>query len=117
MTSLVDMTNLVHLCRGLPKKRLKKASKANIETSIVVATSASGMQFPHNEAVQKATHKKRSKKKAASSSQARKPRNQLQLHQQVMQIPGMISISVLCFQSNVNTNILTEVYVLHKIRN
>jgi hypothetical protein len=117
MTSLVDMTNLVHLCRGLPKKRLKKASKANIETSIVVATSASGMQFPHNEAVQKSTHKKRSKKKVASSSQARKPRNQLQLHQQVMQILGMISISVLCFQSNVNTNILTEVYVLHKIWN
>jgi hypothetical protein len=72
MTIIADMTNLVHLCRGLPKKRLKKAAKANTETSIVVATSASRMQFPHNEAVQQATHKKRSKNKAASSSQGKK---------------------------------------------
>ncbi|CAO2194429.1 unnamed protein product, partial [Urochloa humidicola] len=41
--------------RGPPKKRLKKASSSNIETTLVVATPASGMVFTHNEAVENAT--------------------------------------------------------------
>ena len=71
MIHFADMTNFVNLCRGLPKKRLKKAAKANTETSIVVATFASGMVFPHNEAVQNATHKKR-KRTTSSSSRGKK---------------------------------------------
>jgi len=71
MIHFADMTNFVNLCRGLPKKRLKKAAKANTDTSTVVATSASGMQFPHNEAVQKVTHKKR-KRTTSSSFQEKK---------------------------------------------
>ncbi|KAG2577444.1 hypothetical protein PVAP13_6NG101003 [Panicum virgatum] len=45
--------------RGPPKKKLKKASTCSTETSIVVPIPASGMVFPHNEAVANATHKKR----------------------------------------------------------
>ena len=40
---------------------MKKASITTTETSIVVATPASGMVFPHNEAVASATHKTRKK--------------------------------------------------------
>ncbi|CAN6216788.1 unnamed protein product [Urochloa humidicola] len=53
--------------RGPPKKRVKKASSSDIETSIVVATPASGMVFPHNEAVDNATHKKRKRKPSSSA--------------------------------------------------
>jgi hypothetical protein len=52
-------------CRGLPKKRQKKAAIATTETSIVVAPR--GMVFPPNVAVQNAVHKKR-KRKASSPS-------------------------------------------------
>ncbi|KAG2588399.1 hypothetical protein PVAP13_5NG332762 [Panicum virgatum] len=49
--------------RGPPKKKLKKSSRSNTQTSIVVPTSsASGMVFPHNEAVANATHKKGKRK-------------------------------------------------------
>lgn len=62
------------LCRGVPKKRLRAAAaaaaRANTETSIVVAT-PSVMQFPINEAVQRAATKKR-ERQASSSSGAKK---------------------------------------------
>uniref|UniRef100_A0A0D9V269 Uncharacterized protein n=1 Tax=Leersia perrieri TaxID=77586 RepID=A0A0D9V269_9ORYZ len=44
---------------------MKKASSSNTVTSIVVATPASGMVFPHNEAVASATQKPKRVKKAA----------------------------------------------------
>lgn len=77
---LLDNSALLHTlyqlcwigkCRGLPKKRQKKAAKANTETSIVVASSSSMMVFPANEAVQNATHNRR-KRKASSSSEVSK---------------------------------------------
>lgn len=72
------------LCRGVPKKRLRAAAaaaaRANTETSIVVAT-PSVMQFPINEAVQRAAAKKR-ERQASSSSEQRKPRDlEVQVHQ------------------------------------
>ncbi|XP_039812580.1 uncharacterized protein LOC120675425 [Panicum virgatum] len=57
--------------RGPPKKRLKKAASCATETSIIVAAPASGMVFPHNETVDKTTHKKR-KRKASSSARVTK---------------------------------------------
>ena len=45
--------------RGPPKAKRKKASSCSTENSIVLPTPASGMVFPHNEAVANATHKKR----------------------------------------------------------
>jgi hypothetical protein len=55
------------MCRGPPKKRLKKAAQTNSETSLVVATR---MQFPYNEKVQQAEHRKGKKaaKETASST-------------------------------------------------
>jgi hypothetical protein len=41
-------------CRGLPKKRQKKAALANTETSIVVARQLVEMVYPPNEAVDNA---------------------------------------------------------------
>jgi hypothetical protein len=66
---LVFLTNTMVLdcCRGLPKKRLKKASIANTETSIVVAT---GMVFPPNEAVEKVVPKKRKRKASAGPAKS-----------------------------------------------
>lgn len=52
--------------RGPPKKRLKKASSTNTVTSIVVATTGSGMVFPHNETVANATHKPKRVKKGTT---------------------------------------------------
>jgi len=48
--------------RGPTKKRLKKAASCNTETIIVVAAPTSEMVFPHNEVVDKATHKKKEEK-------------------------------------------------------
>ncbi|CAO2195502.1 unnamed protein product [Urochloa humidicola] len=56
------------LARGPPKKRQKKASSSNMESTMVVATSALVMVFPHNEAVANAIHKPRKKKSAAKKN-------------------------------------------------
>ena len=55
-------------CRGLPKKRQKKAALANTETSIVVARQPVGMVYPPNEAVEFAVPQKRKRKTSSASS-------------------------------------------------
>ncbi|CAO2194441.1 unnamed protein product [Urochloa humidicola] len=59
--------------KGPLKKRLKKASSSNIETTLVVATPASGMVFPHNEAVENATHKKKRKRSYSGVNKKKGP--------------------------------------------
>ena len=58
--------------RGPPKKKLKKATTCNTESSIVVPTPASGMVFPHNEAVANATHKTRKRKSSTKTGVTKK---------------------------------------------
>ncbi|KAK3136381.1 hypothetical protein QOZ80_5BG0433110 [Eleusine coracana subsp. coracana] len=53
--------------RGPPKKKMKKASSSNTVSSSVVATPASGMVFPYNEAVPTTTQKPKRVKKAAKT--------------------------------------------------
>jgi hypothetical protein len=63
------------LCRGVPKKRQKKATSTNTETSLVLANPTSSvMQFPSNEAVEKAREKKKNKKTTTTSGGAAKKR-------------------------------------------
>jgi len=60
---------LLHVaCRGLPKKRQKKAALANTETSIVVARQPVGMVYPPNEAIDNAVPQKRKRKTSSASS-------------------------------------------------
>ncbi|KAG2585250.1 hypothetical protein PVAP13_6KG380806 [Panicum virgatum] len=58
--------------RGPSKKKLKKATTCNTESSIVVPTPASGMVFPHNEAVVNATHKTRKRKSSTKTGVTKK---------------------------------------------
>jgi hypothetical protein len=55
-------------CRGLPKKRQKKAALANTETSIVVARQPVEMVYPPNEAVDNAVVQKRKRKSSSTSA-------------------------------------------------
>ena len=61
------------MCRGVPKKRQKKATSTNTETSLVLANPTSSvMQFPSNEAVEKAREKKKNKATTTSGGAAKK---------------------------------------------
>jgi len=108
--------------RGPPKKRLKKTASCATETSIIVAAPASGMVFPHNEVVDKATHKKKGREKHHLLQGSTKGRGQHPLHQQVLQIPDLqldpmiLFLSKWCTQPTIFMKTLDPMKTQHKCR-
>jgi hypothetical protein len=61
----------LYVCRGPPKKKQKKQAASCSTENSIIPVAPSRMVFPHNEAVDKATHKK-GKRKSSTTSIAKK---------------------------------------------
>jgi hypothetical protein len=57
----------LNLCRGPPKKKQKKQAASCSTENSIIPVAPSQMVFPHNEAVDKATHKKGKRKSSCTS--------------------------------------------------
>jgi hypothetical protein len=62
-----DFFIFLNVCRGPPKKKQKKQAASCSTENNIIPVAPSQMVFPHNEAVDKATHKK-GKRKSSSTS-------------------------------------------------